>query len=265
MEILYRELSYQIIGCVFDVFREIGPGYDEPIYHQGLRMRFEREGLTFLSKPYFILHYRGVKIAELEADFILDDKIVLELKAIQTDLLPENYTQIISYLRITNKRLGILINLGLLKANFKRVPYDERPLKILEDIEEICPVMKDHEEEVWRLRDGIVNVAKELRLGYHTEIYKEAMKVELTFGEFIREENVKVPVYYQNVLLKNFEIDYWLINKKILLAVLAGSKEVSAYDIARMRSYLKRSNLKAGLIAFWGKDHLKIVGVGPAD
>jgi GxxExxY protein len=58
------------------------------------------------------LHYRGIKIAEQEADFILDDKIVIELKAIQTDLLPENYTQIISYLRITNKRLGILINLG---------------------------------------------------------------------------------------------------------------------------------------------------------
>jgi GxxExxY protein len=97
-----------------------------------------------------------------------------------------------------------------------------------------------------------------------TEIYQEAMKVELEFGKFTCEPHVKVPVYYQNVLLKNFEIDYWLINQKILLAVLAGSKEVSAYDVARMRSYLKRANLNAGLIAFWGKDHLKIVGVGPS-
>jgi GxxExxY protein len=263
MEILYKELSYQIIGCVFDVFREIGPGYDEPTYHQGLMVRFEREGLTFLSKPHFILHYRGIKIAELEPDYIIDDKIILEIKAIQSDFLPKNYTQIISYLRITNKRLGILINLGLLKADFDRVPYDERPLKIVEDFEEISPVMKGHEDEVGRLRDGIANVAKELRLGYQAAIYQEAMKVELEFGKFTCDGHVKVPVYYQNILLKNYEIDYWLVNQKILLAVLAGSKEVSVYDIVRMRSYLKGLNLKVGLIAFWGKDHLKIVGIGP--
>ncbi len=263
MEILYRDLSYQIIGCVFDVFREIGPGYDEPTYHQGLVVSFERKGLTFLSKPHFILHYRGAKIAELEPDYIIDDKIILEIKAIQSDFLPKNYKQIISYLRITNKRLGILINLGLLKADFDRVPYDERPLKIVEDFEDISPIMKDHEADVGRLRDGIVNVGKELRLGYHTEIYQEAMKVELEFGKFTCDAHVTVPVYYQNVFLKNYEIDYWLINQKILLAVLAGSKEVSAYDIMRMRSYLKGLKLSVGLIAFWGKDHLKILGVGP--
>lgn len=263
MEILYKELSYRIVGCVFDVFREIGPGYDEPTYHQGLMLRFEREGLTFLSKPHFILYYRGAKIAELEPDYIIDEKIILELKALQSDFLPKNYTQIISYLRITNKRLGILINLGLLKADFDRVPYDERPLQIVEDFEDINPIIKDYEEEIGRLCDGIVNVAKELRLGYHTEIYQEAMKAELEFGKFTCAEHVKVPVYYQNVFLKNYEIDYWLINQKILLAVLAGSKEASAYDIVRMRSYLKGLKLNIGLIAFWGKDHFKIIGVGP--
>ncbi|MDZ7362900.1 MAG: GxxExxY protein [candidate division KSB1 bacterium] len=263
MEILYKELSYRIIGCVFNVFSEIGPGYDEPTYHQGLMVSFERQGLKFLSKPHFILHYRGTQIAELEPDYIIDDKIILEIKAIQSDFLPTNYKQIISYLRITNKRLGILINMGLLRAGFDRVPYDERPLKIVDDFENINPIMNDHEEEVRRLHDAIVNVAKELGVGYHTEIYQEAMKVELEFGNFTCDAHVKVPVYYQNVFIKNYEIDYWLVNQKILLAVLAGSKEASAYDIVRMRSYLRGLNLKLGLIAFWGKDHLKIVGVSP--
>jgi hypothetical protein len=89
------------------------------------------------------------------------------------------------------------------------------------------------------------------------------MRVELQFGRFTYDEHVKVPVYYQNVLLKNYEIDYWLINEKILFAILAGSKEVSAYDVMRMRSYLKRLSLNTGLIAFWSKDHVKILGVGP--
>ncbi len=91
MEIIYKDLSRQIIGCVFDFFRDLGPGYDEFTYHQGLKMRFEKERLSFLSKPRLSLHYRGVEIAKLVPDFIIDDKIVLEIKAIQTDLLPENY------------------------------------------------------------------------------------------------------------------------------------------------------------------------------
>src|SRR5574341_1882775 len=158
MEILYKDLSYQIIGCVFDVFRDVGPGYDEFTYHQGLMMRCEKEGWSFLSKPHIKLHYRGVEIAELVPDCIVDNKIILELKSIQSDLEPENYTQIISYLRLTNKRLGILINFGLLQANFERVPFDERPLKIVEDFEEIRSVIND-QEKVLQLRDGIINVA----------------------------------------------------------------------------------------------------------
>jgi GxxExxY protein len=263
MEILYKELSYRIIGCVFDVFREVGPGYDEFTYHHSLQVRLTKDGLSFFSKPHFKLHYRGVEIAELEPDYLVDDKIILELKSIQSDFEPENYTQIISYLRLTNKRLGILINFGLLEANFKRVPFDERELKIVEDFNEILPQMKVHEGEVQRLRDGIVNVGRELRLGYHAEIYQKAMQVELEFNQFSWDEHVKVPVTYQNVLINHYEIDYWLVNGKILLAVLAGRKEVRAYDVVRMRTYLKGLNLNIGLIAFWGKDHLYIRGVAP--
>jgi GxxExxY protein len=262
MELLYKDLSGRIIGCVFDVFREIGPGYDEFTYHQSLKVRLAREGLQFLSKPHFKINYRGVEIIELEPDFLVDDKTILELKAIQSDFLPENYTKIISYLRLTDKRLGILINFGLLKANFKRVPFDERPLKIVEDFAELPQHIQDH-EELRRLRDSIVNVAKELRLGYHTEVYQKTMRIELELEKFFCEDQVKVPVYYQSVFINNYAIDFWRINGKILLAVFAGSKEVSAYDIMRMRSYLKRLSLSAGLIAFWGKDQVKIVGVSP--
>ncbi len=262
MELLYKDLSGRIIGCVFDVFREIGPGYDEFTYHQSLKVCLAKEGLQFLSKPHFKINYRGVEIIELEPDFLVDDKTILELKAIQSDFLPENYTKIISYLRLADKRLGILINFGLLMANFKRVPFDERPLKIIEDYNELAQPIREN-EEFRRLRDSIVNVAKELRLGYHTEIYQKTMRVELELEKFFCEDQVKVPVYYQNAFINNYAIDFWRINGKILLAVLAGSKEVSAYDILRMRSYLKRLSLSAGLIAFWGKDQVKIVGVSP--
>ena len=56
METLYRELSHQVISCVFDVFREIGSGFDEYTYHQGLKIRFTEKGLPFSSKPHIRLY-----------------------------------------------------------------------------------------------------------------------------------------------------------------------------------------------------------------
>lgn len=256
MGILYKELSYRIIGLVFDVFREIGPGYDEFIYHEGLRMKLTEHSLNFHSKPSFKVRYSGIKIAELEPDFIVEEKILLELKAIQTEFLPENYTQIITYLLATKIRLGVLINFGLHKAMFRRILFDQRPLEILENFSEIVQT-----EVVAHLRKCILNVAKELCLGYHARIYREAMKVELRLNGFEVKDQVCIPVRLQNNFIKNYEIDYWMIDERILLGVLAGSKEIRAYDVMRMRSYLKNLKLNTGLLAFWGKDHLKILGI----
>ena len=263
MEILYKDLSYRVTGCVFEVFSEIGPGFDEHTYHQGLGMRFEKENLPFQSKPHITLYYRGMQIARLEPDFIADDAIIVELKALQTEFLPENYAQIISYLRATGRRLGILVNFGLLKVEFKRIPFDERPLSIAEDFEEVLPILRNGEADFWRLRDSIINVAKELRLGYHVEIYREGIKAELKLRGFMCSDEVKVPASYKGCLLNGCEIDYWLINQQTLLAILAGTKQVRAYDVMRMRSYLRNLNLRVGLVAFWGKEHLKILGVRP--
>jgi GxxExxY protein len=263
MQILHKELSYSVTGCVFDAFREIGIGFDEYTYHQGLMLRFQKEGLPFRSKPHIKLYYRDNEIADLEPDFVVDEAIVLELKAIQTDFLPENYTQIISYLRAAGKRLGILVNFGLLKAKVERIPFDERPLRIAEDFDEVLPVAQEYREEFWHLRNSIMAIGTELRLGYHAQIYQAAMAVELRLAGMECRKHVEVPVNFENTLINNYEIDYWLINQRVLLAVLAGSGQVRAYDVVRMRSYLRKLNLDVGLIAFWSKDHLKILGVGP--
>lgn len=260
-EIIFKELSHQVMGCVFDVFREIGPGFDEFTYHQGLKVVFNKRGLPFQSKPHIFLHYQNFEIAELELDFIIDEKIILELKAIQTKFLPENYSQIISYLHAMKKRLGILINFGLHKAFFDRVPFDEKPIKVFEDFKELNTIMRDNKSKIWQLQECIMNVANELRLGYHVRIYQEAIKIELKLREFSYSEQVKVPVNYQKVFLNNFEIDYWLIDDKILFAVLAGSKDIRAYDVMRMRSYLKKLKLDVGLIAYWSNYYIKIIGV----
>lgn len=250
------------MGCIFDVFNEVGAGFEEPIYHQALGKRFEEERLAFRSKPHFLLSYRGAQIAELEPDYIIDDKIVLELKAIHTDFLPENFKQVISYLRVTNDRLGILVNLGLHEVFFKRVPFDQRPLKILEKIDEIVPWQSGCRDVLEELKTGIVRVGQELGLGYHAEVYQKAMKVELQYCKVSSDDHVKIPVSYHGASLGNQEIDYWLIDKKALFAVIAGSNAIRPYDVMRMRSYLKHLQLNVGLIAFWGKNCLEILGVG---
>ncbi len=129
---LYEELTYKIIGCAYDSFEELGVGFDEVRYHKVFHECLQREALNARYKVPLNLYYRNKIIANFEIDEIVDDKVIVEIKCIQTDFIPENYAQVMTYLKTSKLRLGLLINFGLHKVYLKRIIFDEqfRPFKI---------------------------------------------------------------------------------------------------------------------------------------
>jgi GxxExxY protein len=125
---LYKDLNYEINGCAFDAFKEVGVGFDEPRYHKFFHQNLLDKGLKAKYKVPLQAFYRNQKIADFEADEIVEDCIVVEAKAIQSDFIPENYAQLFTYLKLTKLKLGLLVNFGLIKAKSKRVQVD--PMEI---------------------------------------------------------------------------------------------------------------------------------------
>ena len=108
-------LSRIILDCSIAVHKEIGPGLLESMYHHCLATELKSKGIMFASSVKFPLIYKGIPLDKnFMIDILVEDEIILELKAVET-ILPVHTAQIISYLKMTNKRLGFLINFNSAK------------------------------------------------------------------------------------------------------------------------------------------------------
>jgi len=112
MDLLYKEESYQIIGACFEVYKEKGCGFVEPVYQECLEIQFELMNLPYSAQTQLQLSYKGRPLKlKFIPDFVLFDKIIVELKAVK-ELNDEHRAQVHNYLRATGLRLGLLINFG---------------------------------------------------------------------------------------------------------------------------------------------------------
>jgi len=117
------KLSNQVIGLALEVHRELGPGLLESAYQQCLAYELSKANLSFHPEKEIPVQYKGLKLdCGFRADIIVDDCILLELKAIDK-ILPVHEAQLITYLKLTQIHLGLLINFNvrLLKNGIKRM------------------------------------------------------------------------------------------------------------------------------------------------
>ena len=119
-EILYKELSFVIVGAAMEVHRILGPGFLEAVYQAALAHELTLRGIRFEQFKKLPVHYKGVLVGDYEADFVVEDKIILEIKGIST-LHPKHEAQAINYLTATGLRLAILLNFGAESLQHPRV------------------------------------------------------------------------------------------------------------------------------------------------
>jgi GxxExxY protein len=119
-EILFKELSYAILGAAMAVHTILGPGYLEAVYQGALAHELNLRGISAKREQHLPVTYKGVDVGYYVADFIVEDKIILELKA-TTKLTPQHKAQAINYLTTTGFKLALLINFGAKSLESERV------------------------------------------------------------------------------------------------------------------------------------------------
>ncbi len=111
-QIVYAELSHAIVGAAIEVHRHIGPGQLESVYERALRHELVLRKIPHRAQVPIPMLYKGCAVGDYVADLIVDDKIVVELKAV-TALQPVHLAQTLSYVHATRLRLGLLINFNV--------------------------------------------------------------------------------------------------------------------------------------------------------
>ena len=119
-KVLYAELSYRVMNAVFEVHNQLGPGFTEKIYERALTVEFEKRNIAYETQKQIEVVYKGEKLGLYRLDMLIEGKIILELKA--TSALNDLFKQqLLSYLRATQLRLGILVNFGAKRVEYIRI------------------------------------------------------------------------------------------------------------------------------------------------
>jgi len=116
----YEDLTKEIIGCAMNVHSQLGNGFQEVIYQRALAIEMDLHRLSFEREKEMPIYFKGFDIGTRRVDFFVEDKIMVELKALLA-LEDVHLAQAINYLEAYNMEIGLLINFGARSLQFKRV------------------------------------------------------------------------------------------------------------------------------------------------
>ena len=119
-DIIYEDLSYKIIGAIYEVYNSLGYGHRERTYQKALSEEFKIRQLSFKKEQYFPIYFKGKLVSRYFFDFVIENKIVLELK-VAKDFYQSDVSQVLAYLKADNYRLGILAVLTDREVKIKRI------------------------------------------------------------------------------------------------------------------------------------------------
>ena len=117
---LHSELTGKIIGCAMEIHSVLGNGFQEVIYQRALQIEMAQQGLSTSREHEMEIFYKGIKIGNRRVDFFVEEKIMVELKAV-IQLEDVHLAQAINYLEAYGLPIGLLINFGSRSLQFKRV------------------------------------------------------------------------------------------------------------------------------------------------
>jgi GxxExxY protein len=124
-----NDLTHKIIGCAMQVHRVLGNGFQEVIYQRALAIEMQKQGLAFEREMEMNIFYDGFNIGTRRVDFFVEEKVMVELKAIER-LEDVHKAQAINYCEAYNIADGLLINFGGKSLDFKRV-YNKNLVNVL--------------------------------------------------------------------------------------------------------------------------------------
>ena len=120
-QIIYKNESYFVVGLCMDIHNELGKGFSEAVYSEALEIELKANGVPYQKEAKFDIVYKERKLKHhYFADFLIDNKIILELKAVEK-INSSHVKQTLNYLAASKMQLGIIINFGEDSLSYKRV------------------------------------------------------------------------------------------------------------------------------------------------
>jgi GxxExxY protein len=122
MELLHKETTDIILKTFYDVYNELGFGFLEKVYQNAMYLELKNKGIFVEAQKQIKVHFKGIEVGEYYADLIVNNEVIVELKAAEC-IVEEFEKQLINYLRGTDKEVGLLLNFGK-KPEFRQKIFE---------------------------------------------------------------------------------------------------------------------------------------------
>jgi GxxExxY protein len=120
-QLIYKDLSYKLVGFAYEVGNKLGEGLKEEVYRNAYALLLDKEGIVYKKEHYYPILIRGDVVAKRFFDFLIDDKIIIELKVGGKSYF-NAYKQLLEYLKTSKYKLGLIIRFTSDGVKAKRIP-----------------------------------------------------------------------------------------------------------------------------------------------
>jgi len=125
MPLAYEALTGKILEAAFETLNELGAGFLESVYEKALLIALRDKGLAAQAQVPLAVHFRGMVVGDFYADIVVENQVIVELKAVK-QLSPEHLAQTINYLNATGIEVGLLLNFGNARLEYRRLHKREQ-------------------------------------------------------------------------------------------------------------------------------------------
>ena len=122
MELQHQEVTEQIIGSAFEVYNSLGYGFLERVYQRAMQVELTRRGLKAVIEAEIFVYYKNVDVGFYRAELLVNDCVIVELKVAKS-IVADDEPQLLNELKATRIKVGLLINFGREKVEFKRMVF----------------------------------------------------------------------------------------------------------------------------------------------
>ena len=240
-------LTYRVIGEAMATHSALGAGLDEEFYHRELSARLAAAGIAHLSKPKKDLVYRGIVADTFEADLVLEDRLVIELKVLRGEFVNEHLAQAFTYMKFWRIGKGLLLDFGKASLKQKRLVYTSREAVL---VSPDVPEFVGNPELAERLIQVSSRCLADIRLGYRETTWMGLIAAALKSEgiEFVVNPSADIGSH------RSAGFRCFAIEQECAISVSALGTEVTASDRARLQTCLRWLDLPFGIAFHFGTE-----------
>ncbi len=261
-QLIHADLTYQVRGVLFKAHNELGPLLKESLYRDAIGLELRKLGLSCEVEKGFEVFYEGARVGLYYVDvWVEQGKLLLELK-VAPEIEALHKAQAISYLKVTDADIAMVVNFGAVSVEVERLPnflrerqpteFQWHPQANRQDL--LYPEVSD------AIRRACYRVHFVLGPGFLHQIYRRATMIELERSHMSFEYLRQLPITYEGHLLGHQDVRLIFVEGKILLATFA-YQHISDAMIEQFKAYLRRMQVQVGLLTNFSGEQLVITPV----